>query len=237
MVCSTFNNLIPKVITVIRSNRSEYAYFNISPFLNLKECYLHLTDANYYSIEQILGLKVFTIDHVNIQNDWISYWMDPKRTQTEFNSISHSFTIKLFTRLCYSYHITCYNLHIMCLTYDSLLCDFIAPLLEKYYIIFDIRHDGELNQLNNKFGSKIYGLKYKSWDAYSDPFKLLIKYQNINYLEIEHITERTFTTGSELFHKHLHRSNICEREIVMKFPFTDLTEIYDYFPNAQIIST
>ncbi len=221
LICKDFNILIRQNVNIIESNGGlpGVNHSSLIKFPNLSECHPKIKEIIPEKITTILSLKRFSVELYDMRKDWLSYWLDPKRTQEEFNSVSQSFTLAYPIPPCNNFsitqHLSCENGYLKIGYYDTAWSKLILPLTQKYYIILDVQYLRDWNYINTKFRSK--ALKVRQWDPFNNPFMFLSKNPHINYLEIEGFEAKGFIPNL-VAEAQLNHYNFDQREITMKFP-------------------
>jgi hypothetical protein len=213
-------------------------------FPNLRECYPKIKEIIPEKIDTILSFKRFSVESYDMTDPWLSYWLDPKRTQEEFNSISQSFTLKYSIPPCNDYNIiqrlSCKNGYLKIGYCDTALCDLILPLIQKYHIILDVKYLGDWKFIYNKVPNKmrLNRLKVRNWDPFNNLFSFLVKLPHINYFEIKRFESKGFVPKLVIMAER-YQTNLYQKEITMKFPvpIDEIAIINNYFPNAEVFST
>lgn len=157
-------------------------------FFNIKECHVRISNVTEEQLTLLLPLSKFSVltTPTVVQNIWIPYLLDSKRTQDDFDSISHAFDFRSndWDRSA-DYKFRVNYRYFGCTKHCKNLYNLMRSLISKFNIIIEITNTNLLDYLMRKLRDQSFGLKFFRWDRTLNLFQVLIQNPKINYVEVD----------------------------------------------------
>lgn len=185
-----------------------------------------------------------TLQSYDVFDDvWLPYWSAPERTQEEFDSISHSFNIRVKPSKNYPGYlgpttciqISCYNGMINCSDYGWY--NGLKKLTDRFKIIVDAQFETKLYEIASTFAPNNIGLRLGGWPMNFNPFLFLATNQNVNYLDANPKRVELYL-GPQLMDKYLDTVTIsCNGEVDIHLPIHRecLDKVHCKFPRMKSV--
>ena len=256
LICKAFNDKVPVSINTIRCIKSSHhiTYDKITKFSNLRDCYVPLSNVTMEQMKTLVKLRTFSVElesSMIFQNSWLSYWKSSEKTQEEFNTISHTFTIAGRSYSGGRVYLKLEFINGVVKSSGREGFALIKDLAAKFYFIIDINNMPPMITAQ-MFQPHIIGIKSRKWPDSTrggvygpkkfNPYKFLAETPNVNYIEAIPPILNDPTTPIEEYQSIIYKrlnsiKQPVNREVSIHIPVPPecLDKIYECFPKLKSI--
>ncbi len=252
-VCKKFKLLINDAASIV----DDASFFSLSQniadlYPNLYSCKLENATISSNALDKLLlikSLKSLTVmlRHEIFRDVWLSYWLQPTKTQEDFNSIHHSIILdnNQWCVLTFRHGILCHNGQ-----FGNSVEEILKLLTKKYFIKFYDRTGFDHN-LFASFVKEIYpnniGIMLDSLHTKCDILGVAKMYSNITYIGVNFnklwsIRAKTLEHYHSKYNKWSTHKDIDDQQITViqypnkividvPVPLQFVTAIHKAFPN------
>lgn len=247
-VCRIFNILVNSSIEIVDDENSYEINFNLlNKWPKLHTVYLEkswlwpMSSSLEKTPRPLISISNLTIqaNSIFVFDTWKSYWLDPKRTQEEFDSISHKI---YYTEIGLIGWFNCDKGTING-SFDNRITafslDMIINLTKRFFVKFcHIGSPSRLGIISRYFKSNI-GIKLTDLSGNFNPFHFLYYYSNVIYIEMDPNEFIKYIPGGYQMKSFLESlPTPCPRPIDIKFPiYLDCLDLFhSLFPKVRSIT-
>ncbi len=250
LVCKRFKEIIAQGVHTINDTHSMLLTCNLGDmFPRLQKCYLYYSRISSETMTSLLAiptLKIinFQIDHHTFKKIWLPYWMDPKRTQSDFDSVCHDLTIhhRLNCECGRSTTYTSFNNGIL---YTESSCRKILNVLKTLtgkFLVKD-RWEYSVSMISKHIYPNNIGLVQDSLRSNLGILDIIGVRDNITYIGFDNINHyQLWTMRARTLNRYITKDTIFYNEVIIDIPvpLQFVETIHYIFPNMKqirIIST